>query len=66
MPCFFRQGAAAVLWRMARGEEDDRCARVRAAVCAAVLRAVLRAVLCAGPCGAAVAAAGARSRKRVK
>ena len=38
MPCFFRQGAAAVLWRMARGEEDDRCARVRAAVCAAVLR----------------------------
>lgn len=45
MPCFFRQGAAAVLWRMARGEEDDRCARVRAAVCAAVLRAVL----CAGP-----------------
>ena len=58
MPCFFRQGAAVVLWRMARGEEDDRYARVRAAVCATVLRA--------GPCGAAVAAAGARSRKRVK
>ena len=58
MPCFFRQGDAVDLWRMARGEEDDRCARVRAAV--------LRAVLCAGPCGAAVAAAGARSRKRVK
>lgn len=62
----FRQDDAAVLWRMARGEEDDRCTRVRAAVCAAVLRAVLRAVLYAGPCGAAVAAAGARSRKRVK
>ena len=58
----FRQGDAAVLWRMARGKEDDRCARVRAAVCAAVLRAVLYA----GPCGAAVAEAGARSRKRVK
>ena len=47
----FRQGDAAVLWRMARGEEDDRCARVRVAVCAAVLRAGLYA----GPCGAAVA-----------